>query len=479
MTGRAQTHTPFLSELLQLSAARRPDAVAIAENGADLTYAQLWAAVRDFGRSLADHGIGPGSRVLVAVRSATLTAMSVYAASHLGATVSVIGDRYSDTQREMIEQDYAPHLILTEHHGEMITEAGPGGMVDQTGDPALVIYTSGSSGQPGGVVCPREAVSFSVGAIIRMLDYLPTDRVLAIPPFSFDYGLYQLFLTAASGASLAVAAPGDALATFTRASAWEPTVLPVLPALARSCLSLAARWPASVRTGVRLITSTGAHWDDDTRAALRDLFPRAGLVSMYGLTECKRTTISAVDEDLSAPGTVGRALPGTTVWIQGENGHPAAPGEIGQVIVRGPHVMSGYWGDPERTRATFREHHGVRELLTGDNGHLDAEGRLYVHGRRDGQVKIRGTRVSAAEIERAATDLATVSMAALISGRNGEPVLYIEGTATETEIRRRIGELVGTWKIPNDIRVLAHLPVNDRGKVDLALLRGLADRKSP
>ncbi|MEV4315583.1 class I adenylate-forming enzyme family protein [Actinocrispum sp. NPDC049592] len=466
-------HAPHLPELLRRAAGRH--AVAITENGADVTYAQLWSGVRDFARTLAGQGIGPGSRVLITVRGALRTALSVYAVSCLGATASVIGDRYSDAQRAMIEADFAPQLILTEHDGDLVTAAGPGGDAAQAGNPALVIYTSGSSGRPGGVVCQREAVSFSVGAIQRVLGYRPGDRVLSIPPFSFDYGLYQLFLAAVSGASLAVAVPGDALATFARASSLRPTVLPVLPALARSCMSLAARWPASVRDGVRLITSTGAHWDDDTRAALRDLFPNTGLVSMYGLTECKRATISAVDEDLAAPGTVGRPLPGTAVWIEGADGRPAARGEIGQVIVRGPHVMSGYWNDPGRTRATFRERQGIRELVTGDDGHFDAEGRLYVHGRRDGQVKIRGTRVSAAEIERAAAGLETVGAAALVAGRAGEPVLYVEGTATRADVRRHLGELVGTWKVPNDIRVLDRLPVNDRGKVDLAALRGLAE----
>ncbi|SDZ35646.1 Acyl-CoA synthetase (AMP-forming)/AMP-acid ligase II [Amycolatopsis xylanica] len=472
MTYLVRPATPSLTELLHSSAERRPDAVAIAEDGTDLTYAQLWTRVRGFARSLAGQGIGPGSRVLVTVSGAVRTAVSVYAVSQLGATVSVIGDRYSATQRAMIEQDYAPHLILTGREEEPVVEPGPGGEVEETGNPELVIYTSGSSGRPGGVICHREAVTFSVDAIQRRLGYRLADRVLAVPPFSFDYGLYQLFLAVASGATLVAATPGDALATFAGAGRSRPTVLPILPALARSCLSLAARWPASVRDGVRLITSTGAHWDDDTRAALRALFPRAGLVSMYGLTECKRTTISAVDEDVAAPGTVGRPLPGTRVWIERQDGRPAAPGEVGQVVVSGPHVMRGYWNDPVRTRATFQEREGVRVLLTGDDGRLDAEGRLYVHGRRDGQVKIRGTRVSTAEIERAAAQLDSVSAAALVVGpRGGEPVLYVEGTAADADIRRRLGALVGVWKVPNEIRVLDRLPVNDRGKVDLAALR--------
>ncbi|TCO59318.1 class I adenylate-forming enzyme family protein [Actinocrispum wychmicini] len=466
-----QVPSPRLSDLLHRSAERRPDAVAIVEDGTEVTYARLSTHVTDFARSLAGEGIGLGSRILVSARSAVRTTVSLYAAAELGATVSVIGNRYSDTQRAMIEQDFTPHLILT----EQTSEPGPGGAGEQAGNPALVIYTSGSSGRPGGVICSREAVSFSVTAIQHMLGYLPGDRVLAIPPFSFDYGLYQLFLTVAAGASLEVVAAGDAVATFARAGRRRPTVLPVLPALARSCMPIAARWPKPVRDGVRLITSTGAHWDDVTRAELRDLFPHAGLVSMYGLTECKRASISTVDEDLRAPGTVGRPLPGTTVWIERSDGVWAAPGEVGQIVVQGPNVMRGYWGDPVRTHAVFVERAGGRVLLTGDDGHLDAEGRLYVHGRRDGQVKIRGTRVAAAEIERAVVGLETVSAAALVPGpQGGEPVLYVEGVASDPLIRRHLGGEVGAWKVPNDIRVLARFPVNDRGKIDLAALRELA-----
>jgi acyl-CoA synthetase (AMP-forming)/AMP-acid ligase II len=465
-------------DLLRAAAERAPDAVAIAEGGTETTYGVLWAAVGEFAGALTAAGAGRGGRVLVTARGALDTALAVYAASSVGATAAVVGDRYSDAQRTLVEQDFAPHVTVSAEGGERVVRPGPGGTVPEH-DAALVVYTSGSSGRPAGVVCPGAAVSFSVAAIQRVLGYRQADRVLAIPPFSFDYGLYQLFLAAAAGASVRAVAPGDALATFARAAGTRPTVLPVLPALARACLPLARRWPAEVRAGVRLVTSTGAHLDAGVLAALRELFPRAGVVSMYGLTECKRTTISAVDEDLAAPGTAGRALPGTSVWVERDDGRRAGPGDIGQVVVRGPNVMAGYWRDPDRTRAVFRERDGGRELLTGDDGYLDDEGRLVVMGRRDGQVKVRGTRVAAAEVELAAVEADGVHAAALVDGRPGrEPVLFVGGTASAVDLRRHLAGLLGTWKVPDDIRVLAALPVNDRGKVDRAGLRALAGQES-
>lgn len=131
--------------------------------------------------------------------------------------------------------------------------------------------------------------------------------------------------------------------------------------------------------------------------------------------------------------------------------------------MRGPHVMRGYLGRSGTDRVIFRESDGA--LLTGDDGRLDAEGRLYVHGRHDGQVKIRGTRLSAAEIERAVTGIESVGAAALVVGPSGaEPVLDVEGTAPGSAVRQHLGMLVGAWKVPSDIRVVGRLPVNDRGR---------------
>jgi acyl-coenzyme A synthetase/AMP-(fatty) acid ligase len=339
-------------------------------------------------------------------------------------------------------------------------------------DVALLMYTSGSTSRPKAVVCRHEQVAFAVAAIAGRLAYHRDDVVYCRLPFSFDYGLYQVFLCARAGAALAVTGRQPEPAVLKYAVAYGATVLPVVPPLAILLLKLAGR--RVDRPPVRLMTNTGAELTDGTAERLRSVFPGASVVFMYGMTECKRITISEPDDDLDAPGSVGRALPGTRVDIVSDAGTVLPAGQPGQIVVRGRHLMDGYWNAPQTTAERYRPHPltGERALFTGDFGVLDAAGRLTFLGRDDEIFKRRGMRTSTAEIEAAALDVPGVRQAAAAPpGVDGVLHLWVVSWVSGADVLRGLAERLEAGKVPDHCWVLDQLPQTVHGKVDKRRLR--------
>src|SRR5439155_10777265 len=213
-------------------------------------------------------------------------------------------------------------------------------------------------------------------------------------PLSFDYGLYQVFLACASGAHLVLGEAADAGPPLLRQlEEHGATVLPLVPSLAANLTRLIGR-SARPPTRLRMVTNTGATLSPAASARLRELVPRLDVVPMFGLTECKRVSIAEPNADLTRPRSVGTPLPGTEAYVVDPEGRRLPPGETGELVVRGPHVMAGYWRARELTAARFRrDGSGSPLLYTGDHCRLDADGHLYFVGRTDDIYKQRGLRV--------------------------------------------------------------------------------------
>ncbi len=245
------------------------------------------------------------------------------------------------------------------------------------------------------------------------------------------------------------------------------TVVPLVPSPATLLLGLAGR--ARALPDIRLFTSTGEALQPTVADRLRDRFRGASVQLMYGTTECKRVSIMEADADRDRPGSVGRPLEGTSVRIVGPAGERLGPGETGEITVRGPHVMDGYWRAPQQTARTYRTDpaDGQRVLYTGDFGWLDADGYLYFDGRRDQIFKQRGVRVSTVEIESAAQTLPGVEDAVVLpSFSSGEALLCARGTATPTKITVGMRGLLEPAKTPRLIRVVDAFPTTPNGKTD-------------
>lgn len=340
-------------------------------------------------------------------------------------------------------------------------------------DLCMLLYTSGSTAAPKGVMCPHGAVRAAVEAIQERLGYRPTDVVFNRLPLAFDYGLYQLLLTARSGACVTLAGAGSDAILVNKIRKAEATVLPLLPTLC-TIIRHAGRRAAPVE-GVRLITNTGADLPLRVRSDLRDFFPDARIALMYGITECKRVSIMEPDGDLRRPHSVGRPLSGLDVLVNDSEGRPVPPHVTGELTVRGPTVMAGYWRDhAETTRRFPPQESGEFPLLrTGDFGYVDNDGYIYFQGRRDDLFKHHGSRVSGLEVEHAAEQIPGVRLAALIiPTEDHEPlVLCVEGDVEPAAVLAGIAGRLERAKVPDVCVVVPQLPSTPNGKVDKVRLR--------
>lgn len=487
--------TALLHDLLDERAATDPDAQALRRADRRWTYAELRGRSLAAAGALARHGVGRGDRVLVLDDNDMETVALVHAASRLGAASVVVSARTRPYLLSHILTDCAPSAVLAGTEAlararelarvpvldlaelPASAEWTPGERPLST-DPVSLIYTSGSTSLPKAVVSTHQQVRSAVAAIAGQLGYRADDVVLCCLPLAFDYGLYQAHLSCAAGATLVLGTGQDSAAGLLRRLVEDRvTVLPLVPSLALTLAGLAGRRGA-VLPPLRMVTNTGAALVPAVAARLRAALPGVAVVGMFGLTECKRVAIAEPDLDLTRPGAVGRALPGTEILVVGDDGEPAAPGVAGELLVRGPHVMAGYWNAPELTAARFRRDHlGRTTLHTGDRCRIDADGYLYFVGRGDDVYKQNGFRVSAAEVEAAACDIPGVRLAAALVPEGETPArLAVTGDITPEVLAKELRVRMEDGKVPPVCRVLDALPLTTNGKVDRAAVREGWDR---
>jgi acyl-CoA synthetase (AMP-forming)/AMP-acid ligase II len=466
----------FVHDFLDRAARRWPSASALRDSRGNWTFTDLLRNSRSAARSLRDSGVRPGDRVAVRALPLRETVALLYGCSRVGAVFLPLAVDMRTYQRRTVLDDAEPVLVVDDAEEMAALCAPPPGPGDDfeagTGDDAaLFIYTSGSTARPKAVVCPHRQITFVVGAIAERLGQGPDDIVYCRLPLSFDYGLYQVFLSALTGAELVLAEPALRVTLLTDLHECGATVVPLVPSLATMLVQLAAR--TSQPPPVRAFTNTGEHLSTSLAGALRAAFPGSGVHTMFGTTECKRISVMERDGDLERPGSVGRPLTGTVVRVVGPNGSPLPPGETGEIVVSGPHVMAGYWRSPEEDARRFRRDpvSGERRLWTGDFGHLDDDGYLYFAGRRDQIFKLRGTRTSAQEIEAAALSVEGVAAAAVLPPADGrDAVLFLVSGRPPQEVRRDLTELIGPARVPPLCRMLPEMPLTPNGKADRVLL---------
>ena len=485
----------LLHDLLDERAATAPDSPAVASHTGSLSYGRLADASRGAATALRAKGVGRGARVLVKTENGLATASAVYGASRLGALFSVLHADVRGAPLEHVLQDSEPTVLVTDDADAARTAASahvsclpseallepraPGQSTAAEGrgplpvDPVCLLYTSGTTALPKAVVSTHQQLVFATRAIQERLRYRPDDLVYCPLPLSFDYGLYQLFLAAVSGAEVRLGSMAEAGPPLLRALRESgATVFAGVPSVSDALAWLLRRSQGEKLSRLRLLTNTGAALSEKTRTALRAGLPNLSIQLMYGLTECKRATIMPPDGDLDRPGSSGVPLPGTELTVVDDDGAPLPPGATGEIVVRGPHVMSGYWRRPELTARRFPRRDGLfPELRTGDYGHLDEEGYLYFSGRHDDLYKERGFRVSCTEVEAAALRLDGVTAAVVLppAGDRGA-VLTVVGEVPEEEVLERMREQIERFKVPRRCVRMDSLPTNGNGKFDRRLI---------
>lgn len=357
-------------------------------------------------------------------------------------------------------------------------------------DLALMVFTSGTSGNPKGVVLTHHNVMSALRAIATYLGLTEQDRILAIPPLFFDYGLYQLLLSLFTGCTLIVADDNrsvDKLALVIESV--QPTVLPMVPALA-SAIGRMLQIRDKREQSVRLITNTGGHLPETSIALLQSVFPHAGIIPMYGLTECKRALYCDRSRFPEAVDSVGVAMAGldARVVLEHEGGgfREASPGETGELWVRGSSVMQEY----RRADAVSDTDVGVRLLAgryrsdnwlaTGDLFCVDAGGLHYFKGRAKSLIKQGGYCLIPRDIEAMAESLASVEMAVVIgrieNGGDERAVLYVQVSgesdlAYRNRVREALRNIIPRSLLPREIVFVTQWPATANGKIDRRALQ--------
>ena len=276
-------------------------------------------------------------------------------------------------------------------------------------DVAVIFYTSGSTGQPKGVVLSHRNLVAGATSVASYLHNSADDTLLAVLPLSFDAGFSQLttaFLVGARVVLLTYLLPRDVLQAMQRERVTGLTAVPPL------YMQLAAlEWPAGATQHLRYWANTGGRMPGATLQRLRDLAPAALPYLMYGLTEAFRSTYLPPEEVDRRPDSIGRAIPNAEVRVLREDGSECAVDEPGELVHRGPLVALGYWRRPDETAHRFKPWPPAllpaggdwrapeRAVYSGDTVRRDADGFLYFVGRRDEMIKTSGYRVSPTEVE--------------------------------------------------------------------------------
>jgi acyl-CoA ligase (AMP-forming) (exosortase A-associated) len=375
-------------------------------------------------------------------------------------------------QCEAIAEDAALETALASGRSLPPSNADPDSL-------AALLYTSGSTGLPKGVMLSHANLWLGAVSVAHYLGMANDDVTLAVLPLSFDYGQNQLLSTWYAGGSvvpLDYLTPRDVIKACARHGV---TTLAAVPPLWVQLTE--HEWPDDAAAPLRRLTNSGGALTVELVAKLRGIFPHAKLFPMYGLTEAFRSTYldpALVD---SHPTSIGKAIPFAEVLVIDDDGEPAAAGEEGELVHCGPLVAQGYWNDPARTVRRFRpappsSRYGGTAVWSGDRVWQDEDGLLYFAGRNDAMIKSAGNRISPQEIEEAAlaTGLASEAVALGVPDeRLGQAIrLIVRGSGDDEALRVALRRDLPNFMQPKEIRWVERMPLNANGKIDRAALMG-------
>jgi amino acid adenylation domain-containing protein len=508
-----------VEKFLEESAARFPDKPAVIAGEQRLGYAELDRLANRWAQLLRRRGVLCGDRVAVFLDNSTDAVASIFATLKAGAVFSPVNattkaeklayilgncgaravftsERLLPVVRQAVGQAPSVRTVIvvdarSTSSAESVEVAAPAILVDFPAtkpdapgidiDLAMLIYTSGSTGFPKGVMMTHLNIVAAAESITTYLENTSEDVILNVLPLSFDYGLYQALMSARLGATLVLmnsfAYPALVLEQLRK---HRVTGFPVVPTMAAILLQMRDLVPGTC-PDLRYITNTAAALPPAHIMRLQELFPTTRIYSMYGLTECKRCTYLPPEQLRIRPASVGKAIPNTQAYIVDADGRRVGPGEVGELVIRGGHVMKGYWDAPEATDRVLRPGPFPWEkvLYTGDLFRMDEEGFLYVVGRKDDIIKTRGEKVSPREVEDVVCMLNGIKEAVVIGvpdvvlGQAIHAVVVAGDGASLTEqdvLRHCVGHLED-FMVPRAVHFRQALPKTDSGKIRRADVR--------
>lgn len=504
----------LLGEALDFSARNHPDKIAAIFKGSEFTFKYLKDCAENLAYHLVKDGIKKGDRIAVYLNNSWQSMVSVYGITIAGGVFLVINPQTKANKLNYILKDSGAKIAITEalliselsdamedlpelmqliisgeykselskpqlsNFDEVIQKKISGTELPHIipNDLAALIYTSGSTGFPKGVMMTHQSMVFTSWSLIEYLRLTEEERIMLVLPLAFDYGLYQLIMSVTIGGTLIIEHSFNFPPTiFRQIEQLKPTVFPGVPSIYAMMIATHKKTGITFNS-IKKITNTAAALPEEFVNDLKLIFPNALIFKMYGLTECKRVCYLEPELNDLKPNSVGKAIPGTEVFLLSSEGKPVPRGESGILHVRGPHVMAGYWNNEELSKEMLKPGliPGERILCAHDLFRMDEEGFLYFLGRNDDIIKTRGEKVSPIEVENAIYKMDGVKEVAVIGIPDvilGESIIafvttYDQIAIEEKKIQRECMAQLEPFMVPQKIILLPEMPKSANGKID-------------
>jgi acyl-CoA ligase (AMP-forming) (exosortase A-associated) len=511
--------------MLRSGAERFPEKEALVHGDQRLTYAEVARQTAGLAHGLQRAGLRRGDRIGIFLRPSAPQVLSIFGISLAGGVFVPINDTLFPHQVAHIAQDCSMKGLITDAHSmtnllsviknisslefmivleaeafpdihlpthifEQLCELTPRRPWNDIGiekDLAAILYTSGSTGKPKGIMLSHANIIAGASIVSTYLEITAAERILAVLPFSFDAGLNQLTTAFQQGGTVI-------LMNFTFA---REIVKILVKERISGLAGVPTLWSLLVQSNstlhkhrfpcLRYITNTGGAMPQKVLSALRKQLPTTKIFLMYGLTEAFRSTYLPPEELERRPTSIGKAIPNTEILVVNDRGQPCRPGELGELVHRGPTVSSGYWGHPKLNAKVFRPHPFLSPELvgaekvcySGDLVKMDEEGFLYFIGRRDTMIKSSGFRISPTEVEEVLLRCKELQAAAVIGVPDellGQHIkaFVVARNSNAVDPEKLIdfcGERMPRYMVPKSIEILDNLPKTSNGKIDYRTLR--------
>jgi benzoate-CoA ligase len=494
-------------------AEHREQKIAIECGDVRVTYGELYRKVNQFGNSLGVLGLSRAERVILLLPDIPEFAISFFGAIKAGVIPVPINTSLSPSEYDYILEHAQPSLIVTvpalfSRLPEKYQKDGAGkprilmvgamspqtlsfeevlrenpdefdGVVNNEDDPAFWLYSSGSTGPPKACVHRgRDMIVCSERYAKGILRMTAEDRCFSVSKLFFAYGLgnalYYPFAVGATSILFSDAPKPEAI--FEVIHRYHPTIFFSVPTSYNSLLHHADGRNRADLASIRIAVSAGEILPGTIFHQYKERFGLEILDSI-GSTEMTQAFISN-SPGAARPGSAGRLIPGYEARIVDERGDPVATGEVGDLIVRGDSLCSGYWNDPERTRRAFVD----GWFKTGDTCYEDKDGFFWFLGRSDDMIKSNGMWVSPVEVENCLIDHPAIREAAVVGSADEtglvKPVAYIGlrdsvilDEALEQNIKTFIASKLASYKCPRKIIATPELPRTATGKIQRFKLR--------
>lgn len=413
-----------------------PENVAVVDGLENYTYRNIKTDADKLAGKLIEIGVRKGNRVVINMQKSVFEIIATFAIAKLGAVFININPGWSTSQLHYVIKDSDASVLISDRtlkkHKKIISAINQIVIIEDIGiirnniqhfenckehselcerypnplsvDLATLMYTSGSTGLPKGVMLTNLNLLEGARIVSTYLNITSSDKILGLVPMSFDYGLNQLlsiFLVQGIIVLQRVNLVSEIAATIikfqlTGIAAVYPTWIQLSKYLISAKLTLSS---------VRYITNTGGRIPKTTLITLPKLFPKAKIYLMYGLTEAFRATYLKPELFEKKMGSIGRSVPNNEVFVINDTGL-CEPGEEGELIQRGVLLSKGYWKNKEKTDAVIKKCNQLyniigdeKVLFTGDTVKYDEDGDIWFVGRKDGLIKCSGHRISPDEVE--------------------------------------------------------------------------------